>query len=263
MTPFLRIVRSQLRDVARSKWVVGSGLFFLLVTEALLVTGGTSTKALLSLINVVLLLVPLVAVVFGTMYLYHARDFVLLLLAQPVRRRDLFFGLYSGLAIPLALSFAVGVSLPFLWHGAIESGSLAGLLTLIGGGTFLTLIFLAIAFLVAIRHIDRVKGIGVALLAWLVMAVVYDGIVLLIVAAFSNFPLERPLIAVMMANPVDLARVLLLMVFDAGAMMGYTGAVFGRFFGSTLGVVISSVALMLWTAAPLWLAWRAFRVRDF
>jgi hypothetical protein len=36
-------------------------------------------------------------------------------------------------------------------------------------------------------------------------------------------------------NPIDLGRILFLMKFDIAALMGYTGAVFQRFFGSGLG----------------------------
>ena len=68
-----------------------------------------ATRRLLSLMNVVLLLVPLVSIVFGTMYLYNAREFTELLLAQPVHRRQLFAGLYLGLALPLSAAFVVGL----------------------------------------------------------------------------------------------------------------------------------------------------------
>jgi len=45
-----------------------------------------------------------------------------------------------------------------------------------------------------------------------------------------DHPLEGPLIAGMLINPVDLGRVLLLLQFDLGALAGYTGALFERFF---------------------------------
>ena len=75
MTTTLKIFRYELRDVLRSRSLLAYALFFLLVTEALVRFGG-GARAALSLMNVVLLLIPLVSIVFGTMYLYASREFV-------------------------------------------------------------------------------------------------------------------------------------------------------------------------------------------
>jgi Cu-processing system permease protein len=97
-----KILRYQLRDVIRGRWILAYTLIFLLVTDVLFRFGGSGDRVVLSLMNVVLLLVPLVSIIFGTMYLYHAREFIVMLLAQPVDRTSLFLGLYGGMAIPLA-----------------------------------------------------------------------------------------------------------------------------------------------------------------
>jgi Cu-processing system permease protein len=263
MSAFRAIVESQVRDALRSRWLLLHTALYLLLSEGLLLAGGATEKALLSQINVVLLLVPLVSLVFGTIHLYSARDYILLLLTQPVRRRALFAGLYAGLAGPLALTFALGVSLPFVWHARITTEHVVPLLALLGLGMLLTLVFVAIAMLVAVRTRDRVRGIGKALVIWLLAAVAFDGIILLAVVTFAAWPIERPLLFLMMANPIDLARVSLLMLFDAGALMGYTGAVFSRFFGSGPGLVIASSALLGWAVIPLLAARRAFVRQDF
>jgi Cu-processing system permease protein len=257
------IARSQIHDALRSRWLLLHGLLYLVITEGLILAGGLTDKALLSLVNVVLLLVPLVAIVFGTIHLYNARDYILLLLTQPVRRHSLFFGLYAGLAGPLAGTFALGVAAPFAWHARITAENLPTLLAILGLGALLTLVFVAVALLVAIRTRDRVRGIGTALAIWLGAAIAYDGLVLLAVASFAAYPIEKPLLAIMMLNPIDLARVVLLMLMDAGALMGYTGAVFGRFFGSGPGMLLAVGALFVWAAVTLAAARRAFLRSDF
>jgi Cu-processing system permease protein len=258
-----QIFQHELRDVARSKWVVAYALGFGLVTDLLFRFGGGSAQVLLSLLNVVLILIPLVSLVFGTMYLYHAREFTQLMLSQPVRRGSLFGGLYLGLALPLAAGFALGVGLPFLWHG-VEAASHLGLLALMtGAGVLLTFIFVALAFVVALRFEDRAKGLGVALLAWLLLAVIYDGLVLAVVHIFAAYPLEQPMLVLALLNPVDLARVALLLHLDHAALMGYTGAVFARFFGSTAGTGLALGALTLWLIVPLGLGLRRFQRKDF
>lgn len=257
------ILRHELRDVARSKWIVAYALGFGLVTDLLFRFGGGSAQVLLSLLNVVLILIPLVSIVFGTMYLYNARAFIELMLSQPVRRGSLFGGLYLGLTLPLAAGFALGVGAPFLWHG-LETATHAGMLLLLTGtGVALTGIFVALAFLIALRFEDRAKGLGVALVVWLALAVVYDGLLLAVVHAFAAYPLEQPMLVLATLNPVDLARVALLLHFDHAALMGYTSAVFARFFGSAAGTAMALGVLGLWLAVPLGLGLRRFHRKDF
>jgi Cu-processing system permease protein len=258
-----KVLKYELSDVIRSKWVAAYALFFLVVTDALFRFGGGSAHVVLSLMNVVLVLIPLVSLIFGTIYLYSAREFTELMLAQPVRRGHLFAGLYGGLVLPLAAGFALGVTLPFLWHGgaAGAAGDTLALLVLVG--VLLTAAFLALALLIAVRFDDRMKGLAAALVAWLFFAVVYDGLVLVAVHAFSAYPLEKPLLALTILNPVDLGRVLLLLNVDVAALLGYTGAVFERFFGTGLGFGVALLALGTWCAVPLALAHRLFTRKDF
>ena len=263
MRTTVKVIGYQLRDVVRSRWLIAYALFFLLATDALLRFGGADAKALLSLANVVLLVIPLVALVFGTMHVYHAREFTELLLAQPVARRELFAGLYLGLAIPLSAAFALGVGIPTAVHGVAAVGLGASTATLMVVGVGLTLVFTATAFCLAVRVQDKSRGLGAAIALWLVLAVLYDGLVLLLVSLFADYPLERPLLGVMMANPVDLARVVLLLRFDVSALMGYTGAVFKNFFGGAGGLAVASFALALWVTIPTWLGVRAFQRKDF
>jgi Cu-processing system permease protein len=97
----------------------------------------------------------------------------------------------------------------------------------------------------------------------MLLTVVYDGFVLFVLAVFSNRPLEHVTLGLMMANPIDIARVALLLRFDGAAMMGYTGAVFLRFFGGAEGVAITTAALALWIAVPVTIGVRAFQRKDF
>ncbi|OIO63136.1 MAG: hypothetical protein AUJ47_06530 [Candidatus Marinimicrobia bacterium CG1_02_48_14] len=258
-----KIIKYEMRDIARSKFVLFYFLFFLLLTEGLLRFGGGSTKTLISLSNVVLLVIPLMAIIFGAMYLYHSREFTELLLTQPVNRHQLFRGLYLGLAVPLAFSYGAGLGLPFLFHGFNAASDVALLLVMIGSGIFLTFIFTALAFWISVTCNERVKGLGFSIVLWLFFAVIYDGLVLLVVAWFADYPLEKAVITFTIFNPLDLARILLLLQMDASALMGYTGAVFQRFFGSLWGIGIATVALVGWTAIPFWLGLRRFARKDF
>ena len=206
---------------------------------------------------------PSSAIVFSTVYLYHAREFIELLLAQPIKRRQVFVGLYVGLTLPLSLSFVIAVSAPFVMHRGIANAQPGAFAALLLAGVALTLIFTSLAFLIVARTEDRLKELGLAVALWLLLAVLYDGLVLLFVSILADHPIEKPLLALMLANPMDLARVALLLQFDVAALLGYTGAVLQKFFGRSIGVTVTSLALAFWIFAPLVAGMRAFQRKDF
>ncbi len=259
----LRVARYQARDVLRSRWLAVYGVFFLAVTEGLLRFAGGDARAILSIASIVLYVVPLVTIAFATVYLYSAREFIELLLAQPVDRRRLFFGLYLGLSVPLVSALLIGVCAPFVVHGFDDPTQRAMLAALLGAGAALTMIFTGVAFCIALWCEDRLKGLGFAIGVWMLCAIVYDGLVMAVVAAFADYPLERVMLALTLTNPVDLARVTLLLQLDVSALMGYTGAVFQQFLGGAVGTLVAAGALSLWIAAPVALGLRAFRRKDF
>lgn len=258
------VLSYQWRNLFRDKWLVGYTLIYLVLTDALIRFGGSGPKALVSLSNIILLFVPLVSLIYGILHLYQSREFVELLLAQPLNRKSLFAGLYGGLALPLSAAFIVGAGSPLIYTGVWAQTGIDTLLTVLGLGIALTLIFTGVGYLFGLKYFDdRVKGFGFALMSWLVLAVLYDGLILLVVSTFSNYPLEKPMILMSVINPIDLARIGFLLKFDISALMGYTGAVFNRFFGSYVGFLISLGCLMLWILLPAWRGLSLFTKRDF
>ena len=65
-----------------------------------------------------------------------------------------------------------------------------------------------------------------------------------------------------MLNPIDLARILILLKLDVSALMGYTGALFRLFYGNEYGQSISFLVLILWFLIPLILSLKKFKNKD-
>jgi Cu-processing system permease protein len=258
----IRIARFGLRDLMRSRWLTAYALFFGVATWALLRFSDTEQKALLSLVTVALFVVPLASVVFGTIYLHASREFVELMLAQPVARRQLFAGTYLGLVISMAGAGALGLGIPLVLVGG-SSMPQGPAITLVAMTVALTAAFTGLASVIAYAIEDRVRGLALALGAWLILAVAYDGVVLMLATQFANHPIERGLLGAMIANPIDLARLLLLLQFDVAALLGYTGAVFQKFFGAALGTAIAATALVAWAVLPAAAGRRLFYRKDF
>ena len=130
-------------------------------------------------------------------------------------------------------------------------------------GAFLTFIFTALAFNIALSNENKIKGFGYAVLLWLFLAVIYDGLFLLSLIVFEEYPLDKFSLLASMFNPIDLSRILILLKLDISALLGYTGAVFKKFFGTDFGLILSIVVLFVWTVLPIWrLAYKSKR-KDF
>jgi Cu-processing system permease protein len=258
-----KVLKYSFYDLSRSRWTYAYLLFFLIVTFGLINFSHDLAKTIVSLMNIILVLCPLIGVLFGALYYYNSREFIDLLLALPLPRRSIFLGKYLGLSISLALSFILGISIPMLIFSVLTSGLALNFLILLCSGIFLTFIFTGIAFLVAIRYENPIRGFGVAIFLWLFLAVIYDGILLLTLMFFEHYPLDKFALVMTLFNPVDLSRVLIMLQLDISALMGYTGAVFRKFLGTGTGMIIALTALTVWTILPVILFLKAARKKDF
>lgn len=263
MKTIFKITFFGIQDVLRSKWGIMYAVLFFIVTEGLFQLGGQTAKVMLSLTNITLILVPLISVIFGTMYFYNSREFIELLLTQPVKRGTVYQGMFIALACSLGGGYVLGVTIPFILHGFPAGWSLGSFVLLNIAAICLTCVFVGLSFLASLLFDDKGKGLGVAILAWLFCAVIYDGAVLMTVNMFSDYPLEKPMIALAMLNPIDLARIVLLIQTDISALMGYTGAVFEKFFGSLTGISLSLAALIVWSTLPFGGGLLKFKRKDF
>src|SRR5699024_822793 len=120
-------------------------------------------------------------------------------------------------------------------------------------GILMSVIFVSIALLGSVYTKDKAKGIGIAILLWFYFSIIFDGIVLFVLFQFMDYPIEKALVGLSILNPIDLARIIILIKMDISAMMGATSAVFKSFFGSSLGMIGSISVMILWAFIPLWL----------
>ncbi|MCX6155374.1 MAG: ABC transporter permease [Candidatus Kapabacteria bacterium] len=260
MNLFIKILKYELNNIMRSKWVIAYFMFFLVITEVLFRFSGDSSRVLVGLMNIALLLIPLVSIIFGTIHFYNSREFMELLLAQPVKRNVLFSASWLGLVLPLSLAYVMGLALPFLLHGTSD---FAPYLILLSSGVILSFIFVGLAFIIALKITEKSFGVGLAFIVWLFFGVIYDGLIMLIIWQFSDYPLEAFMIGISSLNPIDLCRITIMLKFDIAALMGYTGAIFEKFFGSLFGIGIAFSMLMAWILIPYLIAKRLFNKKDF
>ncbi|TNJ44270.1 ABC transporter permease [Tamlana fucoidanivorans] len=247
----LKILKYSFYDLMRSRWSYVYFAFYLLLGMVLLFLNNNLSKAVITLMNVIIVLVPLIGTIFGVMYYYNSKEFTELLLAQPLKRSSIFLGQYFGVAISLSMSLILGLGIPFIFYGLFKSSAIWDFSLLLITGTFLTFIFTALAFNIALSYENKIKGFGFAILLWLFLAIIYDGLFLMSLILFEDYPLDKLSLVGTMLNPIDLSRTLILLKLDISALLGYTGAIFKKFFGTNFGLIISFTTLVIWIILPI------------
>ncbi len=252
-----KIARFILFDILKNKIVIFYTILLFIISWSVLGLEENYTKATLSLLNVVLLVVPLVSIIFSTIYVYNSSQFIELLLSQPIARPKVWFNIFLGLSTALTLAFLLGCGLPILLYSSVETG-----FSLVIIGILLSVIFTSFAMLAAITSRDRAKGIGIAIFAWMFFSIIYDGILLVLMFQFADYPIEGIMATVAGLNPVGLSRIFVLLQLDISAMLGYSGAIFRQVFGSGGGMGISLVVLLIWALVPFLVSLIKFNKKD-
>jgi len=252
-----KILKYVIADIIQNKIVLIYTFLLLLISLSVFNLESNAAKGLLSLLNIILILVPLICIIFSTIYIYNSSEFIELLVSQPLKRRTIWLSIFLGLCISLSLAFIVGIGIPILLYHADATGFM-----MIISGVFLSLVFVSLATLAAGLTRDKAKGIGLSISLWLFFSLIFDALILFLLFQFQDYPLERFMVFISFLNPIDLCRTQILLQLDISALMGYTGAIFREFFGNNTGILLSFVGLLFWVLIPILLSLRIFRKKD-
>src|SRR3954467_12156488 len=141
-----KIIKYVITDILRNRIVLIYTLFLFAASFSVFSLEDNSSKGLLSLLNIILIIVPLVSIIFSTIYVYNSAEFIELLVSQPLKRKTIWLSLFLGLAVSMLLAFFAGAGIPILLYEATAAGFI-----MLGTGLMLTLIFVAIAMLAAVK----------------------------------------------------------------------------------------------------------------
>lgn len=258
MSELKLLIKYQLINIIRTKWLIAYSLFFFSFTSALLMFGSEQGKALASVLSVVLLIVPIINILYSAIYWYNSESFTSLLLTQPLRRSHVFLANWIALSLGMSSSFALSTAVALLINEAFSAGSLIVLIF----GSLLSFIFVGLGLLISVVIKSPTKGLGIAFVFWLYFSILHDAFVFSLASSLREYPLEVPTMLLMASNPIDLARVYLLLNLDMSAMMGYTGKVLQDALSSSLGQILVAGALLVWILLPAWVGLRIFRHKD-
>ncbi|WP_321538509.1 hypothetical protein [Flavobacterium piscinae] len=100
-----RIIKIILTDILKNKIVLVYTIVLSLLSWSAFGLEDNSAKGLLTILNVILFTVPLVSILFTTIYLYNSSEFIELLLSQPIKRNKIWQSLFFGLSASMVLAF--------------------------------------------------------------------------------------------------------------------------------------------------------------
>ncbi|HEY6119885.1 MAG TPA: ABC transporter permease subunit [Pyrinomonadaceae bacterium] len=269
----ITIARQELIINIRNRWTLGfAGVFGVLVLAISyfgLVTGGSVgfqgfARTSASLLNMVLYIVPLVALVMGTLSFTSETSAGELLFSQPVTRGEILLGKFIGLFASILTATLIGFGLAGIIIAARAGTEGAGRYpAFVAFSLLLALIFLSLSALVSVICRRKTKAFGVALFVWFFFVLFYDLLVIGGTFLFKERTANSLILGSLFGNPVDMVRVASLMTLNGKDIFGAGGAALLRFLGGeALSLVILMIALSLWVVAPLAAAQQLLKHQD-
>jgi Cu-processing system permease protein len=247
----------------RSRWtqtfaVVFAAFALAVAASGYVLSGGSGlqdfARTAASLVQLVLLLVPLTTLVSGVMALTPDAGAAELLFSQPVARRTILAGKLLGLLLALLASQAIGFGLAGLTLFARTGpDGLRGFASVAAGSALLTAVFLALAAAITAgdSSAHRARNLAVALVVWFVAVVLFDVAVLGVASLLPSGPASRVLMIAAILNPVDAVRTGTLLAVEGTTAFGAASLAFLRFTGGAAGAtawLLASIAAWLLAA---------------
>lgn len=261
----------ELGAALRNRWFLLYAVCFAALSLALsfVALGGTGRygfagfgRTAASLINLVLLIVPLMALTAGAGCIAGERERGTLetLLAQPVGRWEVLLGKWVGLAVALAAALSLGFGATALLLGA--QGASTGLwryVTIFGISVLLAWSMLSVGLLISTVARSTSLALGVAIFGWL--ALVFLGDLGLMGSTLALRLSAQELLAAALVNPLQVFKLLAVSsIHSALDLLGPAGMYAAQTFDARLPWLLGAI-LGAWVLVPLTLALLAFSWR--
>lgn len=270
MRPRFALLRFELSAAYRGRtgllFAIGFGLASVGVALVGLAPGGALAvqgfaRTSVSLLQLVLWVVPLLGLATGAMAGAECHELELVV-ALAVPRERIVAARWAAWTIVLGTCLAIGLGAAGLVIGALAGAADgARYLALVGIAIVLVAASLALGLWIGVVARFRARAIALAVVAWFVLAV---GVDLVVIATLAILPPREAgwgLSLLLLADPVDGARALGLGLFQADAIAGPTGAALKKVLGGW-GAWLLVLGLGAWTAVPLALAGKRFARTD-
>lgn len=255
------ITGKELRDALRNRWFIVFTVAFAglaLALSSLIQPGGlrqsvmSYSRTSASLINLVLLFVPLIGLTLGSANLSGDRETGALayLLAQPVSRVEVLLGKYLGMAGALFATLTLGFGLAGMalaLQGSINDAGSYLLTVLLA--YLLALAMLSLGFLMSTLAQKTAAALGGALFLWLFLVFIGD-LGIMGTAVTMQLPIGT-VFMIAVINPLQMFKIASILTIQANLeVLGPAGLYATDQFGGLL-LPFLLAGLLLWILLPL------------
>jgi Cu-processing system permease protein len=219
-----------------------------------------------SLVQLVVLTVPLTGLLLGALSLASDRGNAELLFSQPVPRGIILLGRVVGLFEALVAAQALGFGAAGVVIYA-QSGpdGIGGFLAVLAASAVLTAICLGLAALIAAGTVGRrrSRALAIAIVTWVVLVLIFDIAALGAASLLRSGTASRLLITAAIVNPVDAVRTAALLWVEGTGAFGAASLALLRYTGGPgrAGILLG-LSLLAWTIVPMALAARRLERSD-
>jgi len=257
----------------RNRWVVSFAVLFAVLTLLIayfgMVTSGYAgfqdfTRTSASIINLGGFLIPLFALLLGVFSFLTHREYLEIMVTQPISRSQVLGGKYLGLVMTVVAASALGFGLPGVIVALTIGAEGAGrYLVVVLYSCLLAIVFAGISVLISLLAKRRQVALGIAIGVWILFEILYGVLMLSTTLYLSPGVLKTTLLLGLFGNPIDIARVLSLLQVGGPHLFGPAGATLIKLTGSaTLATAWGVLGLLVWIAAPLLISMRIFKKQD-
>ncbi|MEO0139736.1 MAG: hypothetical protein ABIL19_00005 [candidate division WOR-3 bacterium] len=255
----LKIFKYEALNLFQSSTIWIYTLFVFLLTFGFAFFTGDPSKTVSAVLSLVVFLLPIIVMILTIMDYYNSREFIGMILSYPLSRTSVFLGKSLALSFVLTVSWTIGYLLPIVVRGWAYDYAI----WLYISGLVITWVCIPLALLFGILNDDKVAGVGLVIGLWLFFTLIYDALILGISLSFRDYPVEKVVIPLILLNPIDLARILVVRNMDIAILMGYTGALFETFLRGKVGIILALFSISLWITVPIFLANILFNKKDW
>lgn len=254
------IAQKELRDSLRNRWLWLYTIAFAGLALALSSVGMAGAgyggfagfgRTAASLINAVLLFVPLIGLTVGAGTIAHERERGTLtyLLAQPVTRAEVIFGKYVGAALAMGVALGLGFGVAGIALATRGTANPDVYLRLVGLSLLLALASLSLGVLISTLSKRAAMANGAAMVVWLML--VFLGDLALMGAVLALKVNVQTLLGLTLLNPLQVFKVAAIYGLQSSLeTLGPAGLYAVRTLGAWL-LPILIAWLLIWIAAPL------------
>jgi Cu-processing system permease protein len=252
----LIITRKELRDAMHNRWLLlysisftglASAIGWLALSEASAYGSVGFGRTAASLINLIILIVPLMGLTLGALSMAGERErgSLLYILSQPISKSEIIAGKYIGLSLALmgtlVLGFGISGLLIYIQGGGVQ---VADYTLLIGITFLLALITLSLGFFLSSLTNKSSTATGLALFTWLLLIFLTD---LGLMGTALVLKLQaKEIFLLTLINPLQVFKITSILVLRSNLEVLGPGGIYAiRSYGENLFSILITIMLFL------------------